>query len=137
MEKIITQTTDLLFESIRDVLYIIDQNRLDQVNSVIMLEKLNKIIIASTLLGRLAQKAGINIDPGKDIIDIKRRILGVLKMISASVKSAHYSQTYDLISLELRDSLVRWIIQIIPSLRQGLTDHQSGLTQSLNQNLVN
>ena len=134
MEKIITETTDILFESIKDVLFIIDQNRLDQMNTAILFDKLNKIIITSTLLSRLASKSNISIDTEGRLIEIKLRMLSVLKLISKSVKSKNFSRTHDLISLELRDSLVKWIIQIIPSLRQGLADYQSGLTQISDQN---
>ena len=134
MEKIITETTDILFEAIKDALYIIDQNRLDRMNTAILFDKLNKIIIASTLLARLASKSDISIDPEGRLIEIKLSVLSVLKLISKSVKASDFSLTHDLISLELRDSLVKWIIQIIPSLRQGLAECQSGHTLNSEQN---
>ena len=136
MTKLITETTDILFESIKDTLAIIDQNRLDQVNVSILFEKLNKIIITSTLLSRFASRIEVEIDPERNILDIKLRILSVLKMIANSTKCNNYSLTHDLITLELRDSLVKWIIQIIPSMRQGLVDYQYGLTQSSAQDLI-
>lgn len=134
MEKIITETTDILFEAIKDALYIIDQNRLDRMNTALLFDKLNKIIIASTLLARLASKSDISIDPEGRLIEIKLSVLSVLKLISKSVKASNFSLTHDLISLELRDSLVKWIIQIIPSLRQGLAECQSGRILNSEQN---
>lgn len=137
MESIIQSTTETLFESIKDVLFIIDQGKLDQINTSIIFDKLNKIIIASTLMSRLAEKANIDFDSQNDILEIKLRILSILKLISRSIKTNEFSSTHDLITLELRDSLVKWIIQTIPRMRQGLTAHLSGLTQISDQVLAN
>lgn len=122
----ISTSLDSIQDSIKDSLLIIDLGKTDPKNLSILFDKLNKVIIASTLLARLLDKNPNAASFSSNTLDVKLQLLSVLKLISRSIKADDLKSTHDLIRLELRDTLIRWIIQIIPPIRSNLAAHQSG-----------
>lgn len=125
----IPEVIDSIHDSLKDSLLLIDLDKLDPDNLVILFEKLNRVIIASTLLSRYLEKETQG-EVKLDTIEIKRNLLSILKLVSRSIKMDDITRTHDLIRLELRDTLVRWIIQILPQIRTNLAEHQSGQAAS-------
>jgi len=126
---------DSINDSLKDCLLIIDRDLLDQAHVAELFDQLNKIIIATTLLARVFK----NVEGSQSfLINLNQnnlQLLSILKLISKSIKNEDISQTHDLIRLELRDSLIMWIIQTIPQMRSGATDHLSGFPMNSETNL--
>jgi hypothetical protein len=122
----ISDSLDSIQDGLKDSLLIIDLGKTDPNNLAILFEQLNKVIIASTLLARVLAKDPKGASICFNTLEIKLQLLSILKLISRSIKSENHKVTHDLIRLELRDTLIRWIIQIIPPIRSSLASQQSG-----------
>jgi hypothetical protein len=122
----ISDSLDSIQDSLKDSLLMIDLGKIDPENFSILLNKLNKVIIASTLLARILANDANGASISSNTYQIKLQLLSILKLISRSIKAEDHKATHDLIRLELRDILIMWIIQIIPPIRSSLVAQQSG-----------
>lgn len=122
----ISDNLDSIQDGLKDCLLIIDLGKTDPDNLSILFDQLNKVIIASTLMARYLAKDPNGASISSNTHEIKLQLLSILKLISRSVKGEDHKATHDLIRLELRDTLIRWIIQIIPPIRSSLASQQFG-----------